>query len=235
MITCQFGSKKFEVKSKKIYTPDEFKISESLNTEEVEVKGKKPTLKVNGIGLQSISLTLKLDCRFVTVDNELRWWKNTMLAKKSYMLTYGNFQIGQMFLTGYDVEKINVAKTGVYTSATLNLTFTEDGAYANKKKISFTAVKKVSDVKDSNTSKKPSSSKSPSVVKKIRKGSTIKPKSGVRWYYTAEGALKKTGISGKAYNKEMKVSYTYSKNGKIVCVCPPGGWMKVEDVNVIKY
>lgn len=226
MVTVKFGSKSFEVKANKIYTPDGISISEALSTEEVEVKGKKPTLNIKGIGLQSITMSVKLDCRFVNVETELRYWKNTLLGKSSQILMIGSYQIGKMFLTSYSVSDIGLAGNGAYIRATLELSFTEDGAYANSNKINFTSPKKASAVKNSAADSK---------NKTIGKGATIKPKSGARWYYTAEGALKKTGKSGEAYQKEMVVTYTYSKSGKIVCVNPSGlGWLKVEDVTVVK-
>lgn len=229
MITVKYGSKKFEVNSKKIYTPDGLEISESISTEEVEVSGKKPTLKIKGIGLQSISMNVKLDCRFVTVETELRYWKNILLGKKSELLTVGSNPVGKMFLTSYKVSEIVLAKNGGYVSAVLDLSFTEDGAYANTNKINFSTPKSTAVKKSAATTKTTASTK-------VRKGSTIKPKSGVRWYSTAEGAIKKSGKSGKAYQQNLTVTYTYSKNGKIVCVNPKGlGWLKVEDVKVIKY
>ncbi len=226
MITAKFGSKSFEVSSKKIYTPNGVSISEELDIEEKEVSGKKPTVKVKAIKLQGLSFELKLDSRFVDVDTELRWWKNTLLAKKSQLFYLGSYTIGKFFLTKYDIKDTTINKNGIFTSAVISLSFSEDGAYANSKKINFETTKKASTVK--------SSAKTSSV--KIRKGSTIKPKSSVRWYYTAEGAIKKTGKSGKAYQKNMPVTHTYSKSGKIVCVNPQGlGWLKVEDVTVVKY
>lgn len=228
MITAKYGSKSFEVKKNKIYTPEGIEISESLSTEETEVSGKKPTLTIKGVGLQTITMSVHLDCRFVNVETELRYWKNILLGKKSALLMLGSYQIGQMFLTSYKVANVVLAKTGSYLKADIELSFTEDGAYANKTKINFTEPKKVTTVKKSASAS--------STAKKIKNGSIIKPKSGVRWYYTAEGALKKSGKSGKAYQKNMAVTHIYSKSGKIVCVNPCGlGWLKVEDVNVVKY
>lgn len=230
MITAKFGDKSFEVSSKKIYTPNGVSISEELDIEETEVSGKKPTVKVKAIKLQGLSFDLKLDSRFVDVDVELRWWKNTLLAKKSQLFYLGNYKIGKFFLTKYDLKDTRINKDGIFTSAVLTLSFSEDGKYANSNKINFESTKKAATVKAS------ASSSSSSATTKVRKGSTIKPKSGVRWYVTAENAIKKSGKSGKAYQQNMTVTYTYSKSGKIVCVNPKGlGWLKVEDVTVVKY
>lgn len=226
MITAKFGSKKFEVSSKKIYTPSGLSISEELNIEETDVSGKKPKVNIKGIKLQGLSFDLKLDARFVDVDTELRWWKNTLLAKKSQLFYLGNYTIGKFYLTKYDVKETAINKNGIFTKAIISLSFTEDGAYANSNKIVFETTKKAAEVKSS----------AKTSTTKVRKGSTIKPKSGVRWYYTADGALKKSGKSGKAYQKNMNVTHTYSKNGKIVCVNPEGlGWLKVEDMTVVTY
>lgn len=226
MVPAKFGSKKFEVSTKKIYTPNGTALSEELNFEETEVSGKKPTVNIKGIKLKALSFDLKLDSRFVTVQSELSFWENTLLSKTSQFFVLGKYTLGKFFLTKYDIKDYTINKNGEYTGAVISLTFTEDGKYANTPKTTTTTTKKASTVKNSTKT----------TAVKVRKGSTIKPKSGVRWYYTADGAIKKTGKSGKAYQKNMKVTHTYSKSGKIVCVNPGGlGWLKVEDVTVVKY
>lgn len=224
MIPAKFGSKSFEVSAKKIYTPDGVSIAEELDIEETAVSGKKPTVKVKGVKLQSLSFELKLDTRFVDVVAELRFWKNALLGKTSQMFTLGKYTVGKFFLTKYEDTEIVINKDGEYVSARITLTFTEDGKYANSKKTVFASPEKASAVKTS----------AKTAISTIKKGTIIKPRSGARWYYTAEGALKKSGKSGKAYQKNLTVTYTYSKNGKIVCVNPQGlGWLKVEDVTLV--
>lgn len=222
MITAKFGDKKFQVASKIIYTPNDVSIGESIEIEEKEVKGKKPKTSVKGIKLQSLSFEVKLDSRFVDVVAELRWWKNKLLAKKSDFFYLGNYKVGKFYLTQYDVSDFTLNKNGYYKTATISLSFSEDGTYANSKKINFESPAKAKSVKSSNTSKK---------KKTIKVGTYVKPKKNTRWYYTAEGALKKTGKSGKAYNKKLKVTHIY-KNGK--AINPQGlGWMRPEDVDVV--
>lgn len=223
MITAKFGSKKFEVSNKKIYTPNGLTIGEELDIEEIEVSGKKPTVNVKGIKLKPMSFNVKLDARFVDVITEMRFWQNTLLGKKSELFVLGDYTLGKFFLTKYDATDIVINKDGVYISATLSLAFTEDGDYANNYKVSFETPAKVTSIMNSVN------------AAKITKGCTVKPRSGARWYYTAEGALKKTGKSGKAYQEEMIVTHTYLKDGKIVCVNLQGlGWLKVEDVTFVK-
>lgn len=226
MITAQFGSKKFEVSSSKLYTPDGVTISEELNIEEKEVNKKKPKVNIKGLKLQTVEFDVRLDARFVDVVTELRFWKDTLLSKNSQIFTLGLYTIGMFYLSKYSVKSITINKSGVYTSAIISLSFTEDGAYANSTQTNFASTAKAQTVTKS--------AKSSAI--KVRKGSTIRPKSGVRWYYTADGAMKKTGTSGKAYQMNMKVKLIYPTRGKITCINPEGlGWLKVEDVTVIKY
>lgn len=221
MITAKYGKKEFKVDSKTIYTPDGISIGEALELEETEVSGKKPKTKVKGIKLQTLSLTVKLDSRFVTVNVELRAWKNLLLGKKSDFFYLGAYKVGKFYLTQYDITDFTLGKSGAYKTATISLTFTEDGTYANSKKINFEGTSKSNAVKAGGGTKK----------KTIKVGTYVKPKSGTRWYYTAEGALKKTGKSGKAYNKKLKVTHIY-KSGK--AINPQGlGWMKPEDVDIV--
>lgn len=228
MITAKFGSKSFEVSPKKIYTPDGLSLSEELEMEETEVNGFKPKQKVKAMKLQQLSFDLKLDSRFVDVNSEIWDWKKILESKTSRNFSLGSNVIGIFFLIKYELKETRINRNGSYTGATLSLSFVEDGNFANwlKNPSGSDYNSKAADVKDSAETDTP----------KVRKGSTIKPKSGVRWYSTADGALKKSGTSGKAYNKNMKVTHTYSKDGKIVCVNPEGlGWLKVEDVTIVKY
>lgn len=215
MVSAKFGSKSFEVSNKKIYTPNGISISEELDIEETAVSGKKPTVTVKGIKLQSMSFEVKLDARFVDVTTEITFWKNTLKSKKSQIFKLGNRSVGKFFLTKVEEKEIHINKSGVFTSALLSLSFTEDGKYVN----------------DLN---KPKTTPGGTVAQSIKVGSLVKPKSGARWYYTAEGAIKKTGKSAKAFQKTMIVSHIYKKNGVVVCCNTQTlGWLKVEDVTLI--
>lgn len=224
MITAKYGSKEFKVEAKKIYTPDGISISESIELEEKEVSKKKPTTTVKGIKLQSLSFNIKLDSRFVDVPTELRWWKNKLLSKTSDFFYLGKFKVGKFYLTQCDFSGFELNKNGDYRKATISLSFTEDGTYANKTKINFDSTnKKATEVKKSTTTT--------AKKKNIKVGTYVKPKKNTRWYYTAEGAIKRTGRSGKAYNKKLKVSYIY-QNGK--AINPQGlGWMLPSDVDIV--
>lgn len=218
MITAKFGSKKFEVSPKKIYTPDGVSIAEELNLSENEVSGKKPTVSVKGLKLQSLSFEVKLDSRFVDVATELQFWQTTLQKKTSQLFDLGSYRLGKFYLTKYDVKNITLNKKGVYTSALLSLSFTEDGAYTNSKNTITTTTK-------STKTKWVTGTKS-----KMKKGIKVKPKSGKKWYYTAQGAIKRTGKSGTARTNIYEVTHIY-QNGKAIN-CGGLGWMIPSDVYI---
>lgn len=128
MVTATFGTKKFEVSSSKIYTPDGVSFSEELDLEETEVSGKKPTVSVKGIKLMSLDFDVKLDARFVDVNTEIQAWKNLLKAKKAYAFKLGNYTLGNFYLTKYNVAETAINRSGVYTSAKLSLSFKESPA-----------------------------------------------------------------------------------------------------------
>lgn len=223
MQTAKYGSKKFEVTSKKIYTPDSFEISESLNIETEEVAGKKPKVTIKGIELKEASFSVVLDERFVNVSSERSFWKSACTSKKSQALYIGNYPIGYFYVQSVQESNIVLLK-GKVIKETIAIKFKEDPT----KKISSSSSSSSSTIKNTNNVL---SSKKTTVSKTIKKGTKIKPKNGVRWYYTAEGAIKRTGKSGKAYNKVMTVTYIY-KNGK--AINPQGlGWLLPKDVDVV--
>lgn len=229
MVTAKFGSKEFKVTGSMIYTPSDTSISESIDIEETERQGKKPSTSIKGIKLQTLSFTVSLDARFVTIVTELRWWKSTLLAKKSQDFTFGGYKIGRFYLSQYDVSEMNINKNGEIIKAKLSLSFTEDGNYAGSNTINFKG-----SVKTNSSASSVKASASSNTSKKIRVGSTVKPKSGTRWYTTAENAINKKGTSGKATVAEFKVTRVYTTSVKAVHVASKG-WMRPEDVTVVKY
>lgn len=249
MVTAKFGNKSFVVSKDKIYTPDGIKITESLNLEETEVgiEGvgvQKSKLTIKGINLRELTMSVKLDCRFVVVEEEIQIWKEKMQAHKSERLDVGVYPVGTMLLTQYSVSEIVIAGNGQYISATLDLTFKEDPAGRSYDLVvteNANAKKTVDSAKENPKAEKTvdSTTKAASTRPPVRIGSYVTPKKNTYWYETAEGALKVKGKRGKAYNKKMKVSYIYPKNTmftKVKCVNPQGlGWLKIDDVTVNKY
>ena len=220
MITAKFGSKSFEVSANKIYTPDGIPISESLSTEEVEVSGKKPTLNIKGIGLLSISFDVSLNSIFLDVESELDYWTTTLRNKTSQVLSIGKRTLGYFFLTDCSHSDVVLAKDGSYIKAKLSLSFKED---STKKVVTQTPTPpKTQTVTQSPTT---------TVSKSITVGTTVKPKANTRWYYTAEGAINRTGTSGVAYQQNIQVSHVYN-NGQAIAL-GVYGWMIPSDVTVV--
>ena len=255
MITAKYGTKQFSVSKKKIYTPDGISIGESLEVEETEVSGKKPTTKVKGIKLQEVRFDVKLDNRFVDVITEIRWWKSALHSKKSKYLTIGSYRIGAFYLTDYNVTNIVMNKNGKYTKADLSLTFKEDGYFALNKTINF----QNSGTKIGTIS---------SIAIKYRVGSKVKIKSGTRRYNSAYSAIDKRGKSVKntkteidnvtykivamdKTKKALKVEATITDEDKLKELKKVSnssfktsvsskkvtikGWIRVEDMSVITY
>ena len=69
-MSASFGSKTFEVSTDKIYTPSDISLSESLSYEEQERAGDKPAIYIKALGALSQTLTVKLDARWVDVQQE---------------------------------------------------------------------------------------------------------------------------------------------------------------------
>lgn len=249
MITAQFGTKKFSVSKKKIYTPDGISIGESLDIEETEVSGKKPLTKVKGIKLQEVSFDVKLDNRFVDVITEIRWWKSTLLSKSSKYLLIGGYRLGAFYLESYSLKDIVMNKNGKYVSATISLSFKENGTFAINKTLNFQGSKtKIGTIA--------------SIAIPYRVGSKVKIKSGTRRYGSATDALKKKGKSN-AFKKEERDDVTYKitamdktkkalrvegkitdkdkikKLSKGLGFTPKevivAGWIRVEDMTVVTY
>lgn len=124
---ASFGSKVFEVSTNKIYTPSDISLSESLSYETQEKAGDKPAIYVKALGALSQSLTVKLDARWVDVQQEYTWWLVKMRTAVPETLYLGTraWGAGKALLTQVDLSDIVIAGNGGYLSATLSLSFIE--------------------------------------------------------------------------------------------------------------
>ena len=124
---ASFGSKVFEVSTNKIYTPSDISLSESLSYETQERAGDKPAIYVKALGALSQSLTVKLDARWVDVQQEYTWWLVKMRTAVSETLYLGTraWGAGKALLTQVDLSDIVIAGNGGYLSAILSLSFIE--------------------------------------------------------------------------------------------------------------
>ncbi len=124
---ASFGSKVFEVSTNKIYTPSDISLSESLSYETQERAGDKPAIYVKALGALSQSLTVKLDARWVDVQQEYTWWLVKMRTAVPETLYLGTraWGAGKALLTQVDLSDIVIAGNGGYLSAILSLSFIE--------------------------------------------------------------------------------------------------------------
>lgn len=122
---ASFGSKQFEVN--KLYTPKDISLSESLDFDEQERAGDKPAIYIKGLKNLSIKFDVKLDARFVDVENEIAFWLLKMRTGIPEILKLGKKAWGtnKMLLTSVDTTNINIAGDGTYLSSNLSLSFTE--------------------------------------------------------------------------------------------------------------
>lgn len=127
---ASFGSKTFEVSTNKIYTPSDISLSESLSYEEQERFGDKPAIYVKALGALSQTLTVKLDARWVDVQQEFTWWlvKMRTAVPETLMLGSRAWGAGKALLTKVDLSGVVIAGDGSYRSGVLSLSFIEYAA-----------------------------------------------------------------------------------------------------------
>lgn len=127
---ASFGSKTFEVSTNKIYTPSDISLSESLSYEEQERSGDKPAIYVKALGALSQTLTVKLDARWVDVQQEFTWWlvKMRTAVPETLMLGSRAWGAGKALLTKVDLSGVVIAGDGSYRSGVLSLSFIEYAA-----------------------------------------------------------------------------------------------------------
>ncbi len=86
-----FNSKTFEVTQDKIYTFDDYTRDISLNIEDQEVDGSKPSTYIKGITLEQVSFNVKLiQSNSIDVKTEIDDWKNICEDGVPYMLFIGD-------------------------------------------------------------------------------------------------------------------------------------------------
>ena len=127
---ASFGSKTFEVSTDKIYTPSDISLSEALSYEEQERAGDKPSIYVKALGALSQTLTMKLDARWVDVQQEFTWWlvKMRTAVPETLMLGSRAWGAGKALLTKVDLSSLVIAGDGSYRSGVLSLSFIEYAA-----------------------------------------------------------------------------------------------------------
>lgn len=159
-----FAGKIFEVSQNKIYTFDEDTNDMTVKTEEQEVDGDKPSTYIQGMGLETVSLNIKLkQSSSVDVDTEVDEWKAICSSMSPCYLWLGNKPVtnNRFLLTDINFSDKVYAYWGKLVQVTMKLTFKEyvrDGvkkeegtssstksANATKKKSSASATSELSE------------------------------------------------------------------------------------------
>lgn len=124
---ASFGAKTFEASYQKIMTPSDISVSEKLSYEEQARSGDKPAIYVKGLGAMSIEMSVRLDARFVDVAQEITFWMVKLRAASPEKLTIGSQVWGswKALLTEVSADDIAVLGNGVYSAATVKLSFVE--------------------------------------------------------------------------------------------------------------
>lgn len=172
MIVASFGSKTFEVTSKKILTFSDFSASLKLANDKQKDDGGKPSTNTKGADLEKITLKVQLADRLgVSTRSEIDDWRAILESGDQHPLIIGGVQWGK---TSYQLQGCNVSdatfgKNGRMEAATLSLEFSEWQAEAAKEKKSSKNKKSVSKkgVSKKGSSGTASSGKGASGVKEV--------------------------------------------------------------------
>lgn len=146
MALGSFNNKFFEVSQNKIYTFDEFTRDISLNVEEQEVEGSKPSTFIKGTTLEPVSFNVKLrQSSSIDVETEINDWKNICEAGIPYMLFIGDNPVSnnRFLLTGVSLSDNNYI-SGKLIKSTIKLTFKEYVREGVKKEEGTSSAKKTS-------------------------------------------------------------------------------------------
>lgn len=134
-----WGSFEFQVSSDKVYTFDSYGRKLSLDIEEQELTGKKPSTYIKGEGLEEISITVDLKADLgVDVESELDKLRTALYSRSPQTFAIGDKPLSQnkWLLTNVDESETKLDNQGNYLSAKVSLTFQEyarGGSYAASK------------------------------------------------------------------------------------------------------
>ncbi|WP_061312814.1 phage tail protein [Clostridium botulinum] len=154
-----FNSKTFEVTQDKIYTFDDYTRDISLNIEDQEVDGSKPSTYIKGITLEQVSFNVKLiQSNSIDVKTEIDDWKNICEDGVPYMLFIGDKPVSnnKFLLTSVSLTDNIYIYGGKLIKSTMKLSFKEyviagvkkeEGTSSESKKTSKSKGKKKSSEK----------------------------------------------------------------------------------------
>lgn len=134
-----FGNKLFEVSSKKVYTFTNDTNERSLETEEQDVDGRKPSVYIKNLGLINPSFNIELrQAKGLDVDNEFNEWNAILENKEKHMLFLGRNPVSsnKFLLVKISPSNVEYSMNGKRIKMTLGLTFKEYPRDGVKKKTS---------------------------------------------------------------------------------------------------
>lgn len=128
MSIAVWGPKVFSASLNKVYTFDDYNFSSSINIEDQEVEGSKPSTYIKGLNGDEVSFTIKLlNQKNVNVRDEIISWINLQNYKVPYMLIINNKPItcSKFLLTSVQVSNAIFDSNGDYIRADLAVSFKE--------------------------------------------------------------------------------------------------------------
>ncbi|MEG0371745.1 MAG: phage tail protein [Clostridium sp.] len=123
-----FGAKTFSSSLNKIYTFDDMTENASLNIEEQDVEGQKPSSYIKGPALSDCSLTITLlRQKQVNVVNEINSWKSILSGAKPYPLVIGGKALSRYkyLIASISTSDIKLGPNGEYLFAKVQIQFKE--------------------------------------------------------------------------------------------------------------
>lgn len=94
MPIASFGSKVFVVSHSKLNTFDNFSHSRAINTETIEVEGKKSSTYIKGSELETISFDIKLFAGLNDIPKEIAEWDGILKGQKAQVFILGSKPVG---------------------------------------------------------------------------------------------------------------------------------------------
>ncbi|MBE1306041.1 hypothetical protein G4W71_18725 [Clostridium botulinum] len=128
MAIAVWGPMVFSVSLNKIYTFDGFSLSSSIDIEDQEREGSKPSTYIKGLNSDEISFTIPLiKQKKVNIRNEYINWINTQNKRIPYMLIINNKPVtsSKFLLTSVKLSNTLLDRKGDYFKATIEVTFKE--------------------------------------------------------------------------------------------------------------
>ncbi len=135
MPVASFGTKVFSASQNKIFTFDDFSRTSSLNIEEQEIDGQKPSTYIKGSNLDDVVLTLPLfKQKELDVRKEIDEWITIKNQAVPQTLIIGNKPMGQnkFLLTSVAIKESVIDGNGNFLRTKVELQFKEFIRYGQK-------------------------------------------------------------------------------------------------------